>query len=268
MSDVVSFVPPEPGAGPGTHQSRFETNPIARDRLPDGELSLTFKDVLDAINPLQQIPIVSWIYRAVTGDTISLPSRLAGGAILGGPVGVLLAGIQAGIEEMTGTDKEGGPMVALIRDVFGGSGDKATQSAAIPAAPEPAPETLNDVSPAANAAQPVPEARQIPRPQPVNIPFGWRSLPRAGGSLATPAAFDPGAIVLGDGAQSKAPAPETSVPASVSSAGSAGGAALPNIAPAAATPDWIASAMMRALDKYESAQRLKNDEAPAVSTVQ
>ena len=34
---------------------------------PDG---FTFLDMLDIINPLQHIPVVSTLYRAITGDTI------------------------------------------------------------------------------------------------------------------------------------------------------------------------------------------------------
>src|SRR4029078_7348042 len=141
MSDfIASFVPPEPGAGPGTHQSRFETNPIARDRLPDGELSFSFEDLLDTINPLQQIPVVNWIYRAITGDQIAPGPRLIGGAVFGGALGVLLAGVQAGLEEMTGTAKEGGPVVALVRDIVGpadhkpGNDGSATAAGGVPKA--------------------------------------------------------------------------------------------------------------------------------------
>lgn len=39
---------------------------------------LSFKDVFDAINPLQHIPVVSGMYRAVTGDNISAGAKLAG----------------------------------------------------------------------------------------------------------------------------------------------------------------------------------------------
>ena len=45
-----------------------------------GADGLTFGDVLDVINPLQHIPVVSTIYRAITGDEISPGARVAGGA--------------------------------------------------------------------------------------------------------------------------------------------------------------------------------------------
>lgn len=55
--------------------------------LPDSGQSLSFWDFLDIINPLQHLPIVSTIYREVTGDTINPAARVAGGALYGGPLG-------------------------------------------------------------------------------------------------------------------------------------------------------------------------------------
>lgn len=274
MSDfVASFVPPEPGAGAGTHQSRFETNPIARDRLPDGELSFSFKDLLDTINPLQQIPVVNWIYRAITGDRIALAPRLIGGALFGGPVGVLLAGIQAGIEEMTGTDKEGGPMVALVRDIIGPADHKPADGGPAMAAKDmPKGEVVIELAPTAAAVQPTPAAAEqpapetrpapaaMPRPQPVNLPRGWTPASQSRGSLVSPTSF------------SAAAPPAEPKPAESTGAASQRAATPaadhPNAVPNGTTPDWMPSAMMQALEKYESARRLKRDEAPAVSTVQ
>jgi hypothetical protein len=67
-----------------------------------GDDGLTFKDALDVVNPLQQLPIVGDIYRAVSGDGISTFSRLAGGALLGGPAGLLAAAAGSLFEAITG----------------------------------------------------------------------------------------------------------------------------------------------------------------------
>jgi hypothetical protein len=69
-----------------------------------GEDGLSFKDIFDVVNPLQQLPVVSSLYRSATGDTISAISRLAGGALLGGPVGLLASAINVGIEALSGND--------------------------------------------------------------------------------------------------------------------------------------------------------------------
>ena len=44
---------------------------------------LSFSDLVDAVNPLQHIPVVSGIYRAATGSNISTVSKIAGDTIYG-----------------------------------------------------------------------------------------------------------------------------------------------------------------------------------------
>lgn len=73
----------------------------------------SFEDVLDAINPLQQLPVISSFYRAESGDGISIVSRLLGGALFGGPIGFLVAAVNAGIEAVTGSDV-GEHMIAMF----------------------------------------------------------------------------------------------------------------------------------------------------------
>lgn len=58
-------------------------------------VDMSFSDLLDVINPLQHIPILSSIYRAVTGETIHPVSRIAGDALYGGALGLVSAGISA-----------------------------------------------------------------------------------------------------------------------------------------------------------------------------
>lgn len=67
-----------------------------------GEGGLSFKSFLDIINPLQHIPVVSTIYQALTGDTPSSGSNLAGGAIFGGPIGFVTALADEIIKSQTG----------------------------------------------------------------------------------------------------------------------------------------------------------------------
>ncbi len=67
-----------------------------------GADGLTFKDAIDVVNPLQQLPIVGDVYRGLTGDSISLVSRVAGGALIGGPFGALAAVAGSLFEAITG----------------------------------------------------------------------------------------------------------------------------------------------------------------------
>ncbi len=63
--------------------------------------ALTFHEVLSALNPLQYLPVVGTIYRAVTGDVgnpqLHVAGSLVGGLLTGGPIGALtsLVGIVA-----------------------------------------------------------------------------------------------------------------------------------------------------------------------------
>ena len=98
-----------------------------------GSDGLGFQDVLDAINPLQQLPIISSIYRETSGETISAASRMIGGALLGGPIGFLFAFINSAIEAGTGSDIGGNIVAALGED------EEETEMASLdmPGAPPP-----------------------------------------------------------------------------------------------------------------------------------
>lgn len=76
--------------------------------------SMGFADLLDMINPLQHIPVISTIYRELTGDTISEPARMAGGALWGGPAGVIGALANTITAGETGSDI-GGTAMAYLR---------------------------------------------------------------------------------------------------------------------------------------------------------
>ncbi len=76
----------------------------------------SFEDVLDAINPLQHLPVVGNIYRSESGDGLSIFSRLVGGMLFGGPIGLLAAAVNAGVEAATGSDI-GEHMLAMFDDI-------------------------------------------------------------------------------------------------------------------------------------------------------
>lgn len=75
-----------------------------------------FESLLDIINPLQHIPVVSTIYRAISGDEIAAPARLIGGALFGGPVGFASAAANLMFEEVSGDDLAGHAL-ALVGDI-------------------------------------------------------------------------------------------------------------------------------------------------------
>lgn len=73
----------------------------------------SFSDFLDIINPLQHIPIISSLYQALTGDTQSAASKIIGGGLFGGPIGLIASIFDSAIEQQTGKDTAGNLLAAL-----------------------------------------------------------------------------------------------------------------------------------------------------------
>lgn len=80
-----------------------------------GKDGFSFGALIDIINPLQHIPVVGTVYRAITGDTIGPAARIAGGTLFGGAVGLVAASLDTLIKEQTGRDV-GQHMLAMRDD--------------------------------------------------------------------------------------------------------------------------------------------------------
>jgi hypothetical protein len=91
----------------------------------------SFHDVLDAINPLQHIPVVSAVYRWLTGDTIGAVPRIAGDTLYGGPLGFLSGLVGATLKQESGGDV-GEHMIAMATGgEVGGTDTPATPGQAV-----------------------------------------------------------------------------------------------------------------------------------------
>lgn len=77
---------------------------IDRDSQGKAEESFQFADVVDIVNPLQHLPVVSMIYREITGDKLHPMAQIIGGAIYGGPVGAVVGTVNAISQVQTGKD--------------------------------------------------------------------------------------------------------------------------------------------------------------------
>lgn len=66
-----------------------------------------FNDIIDIINPLHHLPIVSTAYRGLTNDKIHPISQIIGGAIYGGPIGAVAGTVNAISQVKTGKDLSG-----------------------------------------------------------------------------------------------------------------------------------------------------------------
>jgi hypothetical protein len=84
----------------------------------------TFHDFLSIINPLQHIPVIGTLYRAITGDKIGVPEKIAGDALYGGLWGAVSGLADAAFQAATGKDF-GDTVLAL----FTGNHYSATQVA-------------------------------------------------------------------------------------------------------------------------------------------
>jgi len=69
---------------------------------------MSFHEVLSALNPLQYLPVIGTIYRAITGDQIPEALRRVGSfiasALIGGPVGAAINVAMLIAEKITGFD--------------------------------------------------------------------------------------------------------------------------------------------------------------------
>ncbi|MCW0180573.1 MAG: hypothetical protein OJI70_02290 [Zavarzinia sp.] len=126
-----------------------------------GDPDLTFGEVLDVINPLQHIPLVSTLYRSLTGDTISPAARIVGGALYGGPLGAGVAMAGAIVEQsagapvetlaLRGLGLEGGGEATALASAGTGPGGLIAEATTSPAT-RAADTTLASAAPPATAA--------------------------------------------------------------------------------------------------------------------
>lgn len=120
-----------------------------------------FHDLLDIVNPFQHLPVVSSIYRWITGDGIGNLPRVVGDAIYGGPVGFVTGLLGVLVKEESGEDI-GQHVIATLTGGSGGSATASTQAAAPAAEPAAPISTAADTVPAADAAAAAVAATSLP----------------------------------------------------------------------------------------------------------
>jgi hypothetical protein len=179
--DIDPWVHPQ--IGRGAHGD----SQIAEGAAAGPSAEFSFWDLLDVINPLQHIPVVSSIYRKVTGDEITVHARIMGATLYGGPVGFVVATNLAVAEEAAGRRIED-----VVADALFGDSDT---------------EDLADAG-AAKPADKVAVAAVMPAGQPDGSVEALAAVPdiESDGS-AEPPADAPGAAP--DPASSATPVPET-----------------------------------------------------------
>ena len=83
------------------------TTPSSGLKLWDNGDLPSFSDILDFINPLQQLPVISNLYQQETGDTMGAIAKIGGATLLGGPIGGIAALANEVLEATTGHDVAG-----------------------------------------------------------------------------------------------------------------------------------------------------------------
>jgi hypothetical protein len=259
-----------------------------------GKDGFSFKDFLDIINPLQHLPVVGTLYRALTGDKLEPGSRIIGGTLFGGIGGFVSSLVNAVIEDETGSDI-GDKALALL------TGDSAPETNV---AQGETPTAVASAAPPPQAAAGAVEAKRAPAPLDKAKPPPAHTLPihagppsklkslasarAAGAKTAPPGTEDPTEALI----RARAAVPALRTPlfaglppaASHSAARQASRAAAPatSLALANAAPQQgpgpeapasaaraseavpstpspnIASMMRDALDKYEALMKARN----------
>jgi hypothetical protein len=130
--------------------------PAAKSHLWAGD-HFSFHDLLDAINPLQHIPIVSTLYREITGDTLGNAARVVGDGLYGGVIGVIAGLVDVDVIEATGKDIGSHVMATLGLEGDDRTGDDNTASTAAAPADPPA------------GAAPAAAQTQAPAPKPARM---------------------------------------------------------------------------------------------------
>ncbi len=96
--------------------------PPAKPLIPFGAPQTTdtggaFLDTLiDAVNPLQHLPVVSSLYREASGDGISGLARMAGGALFGGIPGLVVSAATTLFDAVAGEDP-GEMAISALKDL-------------------------------------------------------------------------------------------------------------------------------------------------------
>jgi hypothetical protein len=87
----------------GPHVTGVAATPAAA-QTGDGESF--FHHILDVVNPLQHLPVVGTIYRAITGEHIGPIEKIAGDGLYGGVWGAATSAADVAFEAVTGKSVE------------------------------------------------------------------------------------------------------------------------------------------------------------------
>jgi len=114
-SPVYHAMVSSPGPAGGTEAVTVSANKTDAYKTADGGEDF-FHHILDVINPLQHLPVVGTIYRAVTGEHIGDIEKIAGDTLYGGLWGAVSSIADVAFEGITGRSFEDTAMAWIKGD--------------------------------------------------------------------------------------------------------------------------------------------------------
>jgi hypothetical protein len=165
-----------------TQTAATDSKDTTKTASADSESSF-WDDVLDVVNPLQHLPVVGTVYRAITGDKIGDVEKVAGDTLYGGPIGLVSSLADLAFEKITGKDF-GDTVMAFVG--LDGKDDNTTALAANAPKQEPRTEVTASAAPLVATAAPI----QLASTTPLIVPAA-ASPNAAAPKLATQAAAMP-----------------------------------------------------------------------------
>jgi hypothetical protein len=257
----------------------WDTSDRAQEMAP---AEITFGELLSSLNPLQHIPVIGSLYREMTGEELHPAARVVGGALIGGPIGLVVSAFNALIEQATGRDAVG-QVIALFTDKDAPSTSVAAteptpaesavpQTAVASAMPPPVMPTpvadLANLTPAAGGTKPQAKPDAAPgEPQGRSIAYyqnhAGQRLPQFGTmtNQRTALTGTPNPTLQRQPLETPASAPAPIPPPAQAAAASQEAASSGN-EPADV---FFVNAMMQGLDRYRDAKRLqRGDGAPQI----
>lgn len=106
------FTPTHAISPPGLRPAPDGGPPLREDEAVPMPAEMSFGAFLANLNPLHHIPVVGWVYRAVTGETAHPAFRGLGGFLFGGPIGAIVSAVSAMVEGIVSGRREMGGVVA------------------------------------------------------------------------------------------------------------------------------------------------------------
>lgn len=106
------FTPAHAVLPPGLRPAPDGGPPLREEEAVPMPAELSFGALLANLNPLHHIPLVGWVYRAVTGETVHPTFRALGGFLFGGPIGAVVSAVSAMAESLFLRQDEAGGVVA------------------------------------------------------------------------------------------------------------------------------------------------------------